>query len=224
MRTHAVPAPLRAAAPLIVAGILAIGASAASGLEPFVPADIPASAFAPVVLPSQAPAPTAFAAPTAALGPLIDPWLPSPPAERAQPVAPAPIAIVHVIPKPTPKPAPKPSSGGAGSSGGGSGSGGTSGSTSHSISGRASYYCRAGVSPCTVNHPDTSGFDAYAAAGPRLRAALGSGWRGMVVSVDGVRVKLIDWCQCYEGQSNEKLLDLYYDVFARVGSSVTIKW
>jgi hypothetical protein len=96
--------------------------------------------------------------------------------------------------------------------------------TTHSITGLASWFCRAGVSPCTANHPDTSGFNAYAAAGPRLRRALGSDWRGSIVYVDGVRVKLIDWCQCYEGRSNEKLLDLYYDVFARVGSSVRIRW
>jgi hypothetical protein len=37
-------------------------------------------------------------------------------------------------------------------------------------------------------------------------------------------VKLIDWCQCYQGQSNEKLLDLYYDVYSRTGTKVTISW
>ena len=94
----------------------------------------------------------------------------------------------------------------------------------HSISGAASWYCRAGVSPCTVNHPDGGGVDAYAAAGPKLRAAIGSGWRGTIVYVNGVRVQLIDWCQCYQGESNEKLLDLYYDVYARTGSAVTIRW
>lgn len=96
--------------------------------------------------------------------------------------------------------------------------------TTHAIRGYASYYCRAGSSPCTASYPDGSGFQGYAAAGPKLRAALGSGWRGRIVYVDGVRVKLIDWCQCYEGQSNEKLLDLYYDVYARTGSPVVIRW
>ena len=96
--------------------------------------------------------------------------------------------------------------------------------TSHSISGAASWYCDAGVSPCSSSYPDGGGFDAYAAAGPRLRAALGSSWRGRIVFVDGIRVKLIDWCQCYQGQSNEKLLDLYHDVFLRTGSAVTIRW
>ena len=46
----------------------------------------------------------------------------------------------------------------------------------------------------------------------------------MVVTVDGIRVKLIDWCQCYKGESNEKLLDLYHDVYLRTGSPVTIRW
>ncbi len=97
--------------------------------------------------------------------------------------------------------------------------------TTHAISGRASYYCRTGVSSCTVNHPDGPGFDAYAAAGPALRAAIGPDWRGRIVYVDGIRVKLIDWCQCTGGKTGvEKLLDLYYDVFARTGSHVTIRW
>jgi hypothetical protein len=101
---------------------------------------------------------------------------------------------------------------------------GSSSGGSHVLRGYASYYCWAGSSACTANYPDSGGFDAYAAAGPKLRAAIGSGWRGTVVSVDGIRVKLIDWCQCYKGQSNEKLLDLYHDVFARTGSPVTIRW
>ncbi|MBI2780915.1 MAG: hypothetical protein HYX55_03830 [Chloroflexi bacterium] len=94
----------------------------------------------------------------------------------------------------------------------------------HRLSGAASWYCRAGTSPCTSGYADGGAVDAYAAAGPRLRAALGSSWRGRVVYVDGLRVKLIDWCQCHAGESNEKLLDLYYDVYARVGGSVTVRW
>lgn len=96
--------------------------------------------------------------------------------------------------------------------------------TTHAISGLASWYCRAGVSPCTFEHPDDGGVDAYAAAGPRLRAAIGSSWRGSIVYVDGRRVQLIDWCQCYQGEPNEKLLDLYYDVYARTGTRVTVRW
>jgi hypothetical protein len=101
--------------------------------------------------------------------------------------------------------------------------------TAHALRGAASWYCnrsasRGPISPCPSAYPDTGGFDAYAAAGPRLRAALGSGWRGRVVSVDGLRVKLVDWCQCYEGQSNEKVIDVYRDVYGIVGGSVTIRW
>ena len=101
--------------------------------------------------------------------------------------------------------------------------------TSHALRGLASWYCngnpsRDPISSCMQGYPDTVGFDAYAAAGPRLRAALGSGWRGRVVSVDGLRVKLVDWCQCYQGQANEKLIDLYRDVYGLVGGTVTIRW
>jgi len=103
--------------------------------------------------------------------------------------------------------------------------------TSHVLRGTASWYCnndgsRAQTSACHHRYPDTGGFDAYAAAGPMLRAALGGGerWRGRVVLVDGIRVKLVDWCQCYKGQANEKVIDLYHDVFRRTGSAVTIRW
>jgi len=102
-------------------------------------------------------------------------------------------------------------------------------STGHSLSGTASWYCnndgsRAQISACHYDYPDTGAFNAYGAAGPRLRAALGSGWRNRIVSVDGVRVKLVDWCQCYEGKSNEKLLDLYLDVYRVTGGQVTVRW
>jgi hypothetical protein len=146
---------------------------------------------------------------------VADPWQATDPPERAQPSVPVAKAVVVNKPRPTPRPV---------SGGGSTSSGSTTTSTGHSISGRASWYCRAGYSPCTVNYPDGGGFDAYAAAGPRLRAAIGSSWRGKIVYVDGIRVKLIDWCQCYQGESIEKLLDLYYDVYARVGSSVTVRW
>jgi len=128
---------------------------------------------------------------------LRDPVIPTPEVKRPQP--PLPVASPIVVPR-VPK-------------------------TTHAISGRASYYCRAGVSICTVNHPDGPGFDAYAAAGPALRAAIGPDWRGQIVYVDGIRVKLIDWCKCTGGSTGvEKLLDLYYDVFARVDSAVVVRW
>jgi hypothetical protein len=199
---------LRAVAAIVVAGTFALAANVAAGLERGQPSPIPDLAFRPVELsslpPSVAdaqavdPAQIGVPAATPRLVPLGEPFPPSSvsPVERARPALPAPRAIVVT---PPPK-------------------------YTHSLSGPASYYCYAGSSPCTSGYPDGGGFQAYAAAGPKLRAAIGSNWRGKVVSVDGIRVKLIDWCQCYKGESNEKLLDLYHDVFARTGSHVTIRW
>lgn len=97
------------------------------------------------------------------------------------------------------------------------------------LTGLASWYCRAGRSVCHSAYPDTSGFDAYAAAGPGLRAAICgdqscTSWRGMTVTVNGVPVTLVDWCQCYWKQPHEKLIDLYYDVFEVTGGNVDIGW
>jgi hypothetical protein len=188
--------------PILLAGALSLGATAAAGIQPSPLQRISDSAFVPATVdapavggrPNQMRRGDASQTPDAA--PIADPWLSqAPPAERARPSLPPsqPVAVA----RPT---------------------------YTHSISGRASWYCDAGVSPCTADHPDTGAFQAYAAAGPRLRAAIGPGWRGMVVSVDGIRVKLIDWCQCYQGESNEKLLDLYHDVYLRTGSAVTVRW
>ncbi len=200
-----------------------MAATLATGLEPAPPGPIPDTAFKPVSLPNPIPdaalKPATLSSDQAAAGSLLAPTatdalpvlrdpMPSPKAaERAQPAVRVARPITVVIPPPKPKVTAAPST-----------------KTANSISGLASWYCRAGVSPCTYTHPDGGGFDAYAAAGPRLRAAIGSGWRGTIISVDGVRVKLIDWCQCYQGEPHEKLLDLYYDVFSRTGSSVTVRW
>jgi hypothetical protein len=194
---------LVATASLIVAGTFAFVATAAAGLEPGRPTPIPQSAFRPVSLPSPVLGPTVAPAPTSSLPPLAYPWLATALPGRPQPQLDQPKPIVVVIPAPgqTAEAAPR-----------------------HSISGAASWYCRAGWSPCTVGFPDVGGVDAYAAAGPALRAAIGKSWRGKVVTVDGLRVKLIDWCQCHRGEPNEKLLDLYYDVFARKGSNVVVRW
>ena len=198
-RARATRRPLKAAASLVASALLAIAAAVTAGVEPSTPSPMPDSAFGPVVLPGASIGISEFAA-ASNLPIVADPFIESTAsAERAQPSLPAPKAIVAPIA--TPKPA-----------------------TSHRISGVASWYCRAGVSPCTNGYPDGSGVDAYAAAGPRLRAALGSSWRGRIVYVDGLRVRLIDWCQCHAGESNEKLLDLYFDVYARVGGSVTVRW
>ena len=56
-----------------------------------------------------------------------------------------------------------------------------------------------------------------AAAGPLLRAALGSRWRGKRVRVCAarrcIRVVLSDWCACRHGR---RLVDLDYRLFARL--------
>jgi hypothetical protein len=219
----------RVVALLIVVGTLSIAATAATGIEPGVPTAIPDSAYRPVSLPPISEtsgdggltAPGAVGSPAPSAGPrasqladVREPLIASSPPDRAQPSLGAAKALVVPVATPTPKPK---------SVGGSSGTGSAS-STGHSLRGYASYYCWAGSSPCTYGYPDGGGFQAYAAAGPKLRAALGSNWRGRVVSVDGIAVKLIDWCQCYKGQSNEKLLDLYHDVYARTGSAVVIRW
>lgn len=98
-----------------------------------------------------------------------------------------------------------------------------------SIRGLASWYCRAGVSICHYAYPDRRGADLYAAAGPRLRRAVGAGWRNDVVTVCGqrcARVRLVDWCECHGGESGvEKLIDLYWDAWtATGGGTVTVSW
>jgi len=158
-------------------------------------------------IPDSAFEPVAVATPlpTPDLRPLADPVEPTLPPERPQPSLPVSKPITKsVVPK-----------------------------TAHAISGRASWYCNADdpsgpTSICHNAYPDGPGFDAYAAAGPGLRAALGSGWRNTVVYVCGqqcVRVRLIDWCKCTGGSVGiTKLIDLYYDVYVLTGSRVTIRW
>ena len=50
-----------------------------------------------------------------------------------------------------------------------------------------------------------------AAAGPALRAALGPSWRGRVVLVEGIPVRLTDWCAC-----RGRAIDLDYRTFSRL--------
>lgn len=89
------------------------------------------------------------------------------------------------------------------------------------VAGRASWYCLHGVSACVAGR----GGGLYAAAGPKLRVAMGGGaavtapqpWRGrsVTVCITGttrcVRVRLIDWCQCSWKKPGEKVIDLYGD-------------
>jgi len=59
-----------------------------------------------------------------------------------------------------------------------------------------------------------------AAAGPALRAWLGSGWRGTTVRVCTLQrcvvVRLTDTCQCYRGTGHEVLLDLDRAAFSHL--------
>jgi hypothetical protein len=85
--------------------------------------------------------------------------------------------------------------------------------------GVATYYCwPAGGSRCTHGFPASG---AYGAAGPELRAALGH-WRGKTVYVNGVRVKLIDWCFC----GGNHVIDVYHSTWVKIPhqSHVTIRW
>lgn len=83
------------------------------------------------------------------------------------------------------------------------------------VVGMASWYC----SP-TRHSPCTSGYaaaGAYGAAGPALRAALGSHWRGRSVTLSyrgrTVRIRLIDWCRCPHG----RIVDVYASAFDDLG-------
>ena len=67
-------------------------------------------------------------------------------------------------------------------------------SSTRSRTGRASWY--------------DDGGGLYAAAGPALRVG---DWRGRLVTVCAgscVKVRLTDWCQCYENTDRERVIDL----------------
>lgn len=91
----------------------------------------------------------------------------------------------------------------------------------HSLSGVASWYCKTGISRCTIGHP--SGY--YAAIRKDLLELRGQ--RVLVCSqTNCVRVTIID-CNC---GANANLIDLYWDAFAAISNpslgrvKVTIKW
>lgn len=86
-----------------------------------------------------------------------------------------------------------------------------SSSADGSIKGKASWYCKAGVSVCHYKYgPSTMS----AAACGKLRRAMGGrdkDWRGKTVSVMNnqtgviISVRLVDWCG-----SEDKTIDLYW--------------
>lgn len=127
-------------------------------------------------------------------------------------VMPTPTPSTKPRPKPTSKPKPRSTP--------------VARSTSHSLAGRASWYCRAGVSICHYAYPPGS---MVAAACAPLRAAMGPRWRGQTVVVINrntggrVVVKLVDYCA-----SRDKAIDLYWEPMRRLGGSgvlpVTVRW
>jgi hypothetical protein len=69
---------------------------------------------------------------------------------------------------------------------------------------------RAGIASWYAYH------EGQAAAGPALRAFLGPDWRGQRVTVNGLTIRLTDWCQCYEGTARERIIDLDRRDFAKL--------
>lgn len=99
----------------------------------------------------------------------------------------------------------------------------------HSLTGKASWYCKAGVSVCHYKYPPGS---MVAAACGKLRRAMGGrdkDWRNKFVTVmdnksgRSVRVRLVDYCA-----SEDKTIDLYWEPMRQLGGTgvlnVTIRW
>ena len=94
----------------------------------------------------------------------------------------------------------------------------------HVLAGVASWYCRAGRSVCPAGWGP--GFMGAAACAP-LRAAMGPGWRGRVVSVTAngrlVTVKLVDYCA-----STGKTIDLFWLPMSMLGGTgvlhANVRW
>lgn len=123
-----------------------------------------------------------------------------------------PVAKVKAILKPTAKPTAKPRPHVASAQ--------PRPRTSHTATGKASWYCKAGVSICHFAYPPGS---MVAAACTDLRAAMGSDWRGESVTVTAntgvtVTVKLVDWCA-----STDKLIDLYWAPMAALGGTGVLR-
>ena len=193
-------------ASLLATGLLFVAPGITGSQEPSVPVAINPELFQAVIIPKE----------DEALPVIIEPHAPTHPSSR--PEVKVAEATTKTIVKATPKPKVQTVIVG----------------TSHSVSGNASWYCKAGRSPCRVGYPDTSGSDYYAAAGPALRTAIGgressTAYKGKVVRVCGnecINVKLVDWCQCYYKQPHEKVIDLYWDAWIDVNSGgyVKISW
>jgi hypothetical protein len=150
---------------------------------------------------SDEPSRTAYAGPYTPIGTpeYVSRPVESHPVDRRLPLSgapPSPTVAVGHTPQPTPKGA--------------------------SVSGVPTWFCRAGISPCTSKYQDGPGIDLYAAAGPALRVG---DWRGRVVKVCAktcVHVTLVDFCAC----AAPHFLDLYYDAWLALGKPhwATVSW
>lgn len=184
--------------------LVALLGSTTQGHEPTRLRTLPATAFSPVRVPESAP--------TATPEPPYADFPATAGTDATRRPKPAPRASARAVAKPTRAPAttkltPKPLA------------------TRHSITGKASWYCKAGVSVCHHSYPDRRGVvDLYAAACGKLRSAMGGGWRGDRVRVTrldtgrSVVVRLIDWCG-----SSDKTIDLYWDAMHALGGSGVIR-
>jgi len=206
--------PARAVvAPVVAVSVaLVFGATLVAGQVPTDPPGFDPALLTPVQPEGSAGPPAAAVPPDGSAAPVLEEIEDFRPPERTFGARPQPNlnSSVGVIVKPTPRPRVATS----GSGGGGSGRG---------VSGSASWYCRTGVSPCHYQHAGGM----YAAAGPALRVG---DWRGRSVRVCAngrcVRVRLIDWCQCY----GTRVIDLYSDAFRQLAplsrgtTRVTVSW
>ena len=209
----------RFAALAIATSMFALPLLSASAAPLSDPEPIDQTAFRPV--PTFAPTPTPRPERPKVVAVIVDTFHYRLPTPRPRPVIDLPPVEAKSVTTVTPR-----------SGGGGGGSGPVAGNGK--VVGKASWYCnnnraRGVISACTNGYPDVGGVQRYAAAGPSLREAIcghrdSKCYRGKVVYVNGEKVTLIDYCQCYWRLPKEKVLDLYLDVFELTGGTVTVTW
>lgn len=182
--------PMKRWAPLLVLFLVAANYGTTKADPPVVYAPLPQDLFRPVEVGATAP-------PTSRT-PTVELW-----ADESMEARPAPVAMPSPQRAPTkpriaaiPHP-PTPTF-----------------SSRSSVSGKASWYCKAGVSACHRSYPPGS---MVAAACAPLRKAMGTNWRGrrVVVASAGrsVVVVLVDYCA-----STDKTIDLYAAPFSVLGA------
>jgi hypothetical protein len=90
------------------------------------------------------------------------------------------------------------------------------------VAGIATWYCWPSGHPASRCTHGFSAGGAYAAAGPEIRAALGPHYKGKTVWVNGVPVKLIDFCAC----SGNHVIDVYHSTWITIPnqSHVVVRW